>query len=71
VEFPCLEESVKYCYERSTFEKKLENFKWIAQVIYERTRETIMQTEYVLGYREDKPLNKTVPAWKDIKQLLH
>ncbi|MED1202353.1 acyl-CoA dehydrogenase family protein [Heyndrickxia acidicola] len=36
-----------------------------APVIYEGTREihTIMQAEYVLGYREDKPLNKMLPAW--------
>ena len=33
-------------------------------VIYEGTREihTIMQAEYVLGYRKDKPLRKTLPA---------
>lgn len=36
-----------------------------APVIYEGTREihTIMQAEYVLGYREDKPLNKMLPKW--------
>lgn len=36
-----------------------------APVIYEGTREihTIMQAEYVLGYRRDKPLNKMLPAW--------
>ncbi|MFL6517504.1 MAG: butyryl-CoA dehydrogenase, partial [Bacillus sp. (in: firmicutes)] len=36
-----------------------------APVIYEGTREihTIMQAEYVLGYREDKVLNKGLPAW--------
>lgn len=36
-----------------------------ALVIYEGTREihTIMQADYVLGYRQDKPLNKTLPAW--------
>ncbi|GIO24894.1 acyl-CoA dehydrogenase family protein [Oceanobacillus sp. J11TS1] len=36
-----------------------------APVIYEGTREihTIMQAEYVLGYREDRELNKTLPAW--------
>jgi glutaryl-CoA dehydrogenase (non-decarboxylating) len=51
-------------------ERHLRNSK--APVIYEGTREihTIMQAEYVLGYREDKPLNKTLPAWEDIEQLL-
>lgn len=36
-----------------------------APVIYEGTREihTIMQADYVLGRREDKPLNKTLPSW--------
>lgn len=36
-----------------------------APVIYEGTREihTIMQAEYALGYRVDKPLNKTLPSW--------
>ena len=36
-----------------------------APVIYEGTREihTIMQAEYVLGHRQDKPLNKMLPAW--------
>lgn len=36
-----------------------------APVIYEGTREihTIMQAEYVLGMREDKILNKLLPAW--------
>ena len=36
-----------------------------APVIYEGTREihTIMQAEYVLGYREDKRLNKMLPKW--------
>lgn len=36
-----------------------------ALVIYEGTREihTIMQAEYALGYREDRPLNKMLPAW--------
>lgn len=44
-------------------ERYLRNAK--APVIYEGTREihTIMQAEYVLGYREDKPLGKTLPAW--------
>ncbi|WP_163971000.1 acyl-CoA dehydrogenase family protein [Oceanobacillus halotolerans] len=45
-------------------ERYLRNSK--APVIYEGTREihTIMQAEYVLGYREDKPLNKMLPAWE-------
>ncbi|AMA74798.1 MULTISPECIES: acyl-CoA dehydrogenase family protein [Aneurinibacillus] len=36
-----------------------------APVIYEGTREihTIMQAEYALGYRQDKPLRKMLPAW--------
>ncbi|PSL25069.1 alkylation response protein AidB-like acyl-CoA dehydrogenase [Planomicrobium soli] len=36
-----------------------------APVIYEGTREihTIMQAEYVLGKREDKKLNRMLPAW--------
>ena len=36
-----------------------------APVIYEETREihTIMQSDYVLGRREDKPLNKMLPSW--------
>lgn len=36
-----------------------------APVIYEGTREihTIMQAEYVLGYRQDKPLDHPLPAW--------
>lgn len=36
-----------------------------APVIYEGTREihTIMQADYVLGRREDKPLNKMLPKW--------
>ncbi|WP_077622875.1 acyl-CoA dehydrogenase family protein [Sediminibacillus massiliensis] len=44
-------------------ERYLRNSK--APVIYEGTREihTIMQAEYVLGYRKDKPLKKTLPAW--------
>ena len=34
-------------------------------MIYEGTREihTLMQAEYALGYREDKPLNCSLPAW--------
>ncbi|WP_045519194.1 acyl-CoA dehydrogenase family protein [Neobacillus niacini] len=44
-------------------ERYLRNAK--APVIYEGTREihTIMQGEYALGYREDKPLRKMLPAW--------
>lgn len=44
-------------------ERFLRNSK--APVIYEGTREihTIMQAEYVLGYREDKILSKNLPAW--------
>lgn len=44
-------------------ERYLRNSK--APVIYEGTREihTIMQAEYVLGYRQDKPLRKMLPAW--------
>ncbi|WP_282201473.1 acyl-CoA dehydrogenase family protein [Collibacillus ludicampi] len=36
-----------------------------APVIYEGTREihTLMQAEYALGYRMDKPLRRTLPAW--------
>ncbi|MGP4075395.1 acyl-CoA dehydrogenase family protein [Halobacillus sp. K22] len=45
-------------------ERYLRNSK--APVIYEGTREihTIMQAEYVLGYRKDKPLSRTLPAWQ-------
>lgn len=44
-------------------ERFLRNSK--APVIYEGTREihTVMQAEYVLGYREDKTLSKNLPAW--------
>lgn len=44
-------------------ERYLRNSK--APVIYEGTREihTVMQAEYVLGYRKDKPLNQMLPAW--------
>ncbi|MCL6572580.1 MAG: acyl-CoA dehydrogenase family protein, partial [Bacillus sp. (in: Bacteria)] len=44
-------------------ERYLRNAK--APVIYEGTREihTVMQAEYVLGYREDKALVKPLPAW--------
>lgn len=37
-----------------------------ALVIYEGTREihTIMQAEYALGFRADRPLNKMLPAWE-------
>lgn len=36
-----------------------------ALVIYEGTREihTVMQADYVLGYRQDKPLRNMLPAW--------
>jgi len=39
-----------------------------ALVIYEGTREihTIMQAEYALGYRDDKQLNKMLPAWSEV-----
>ncbi|MBN9653444.1 acyl-CoA dehydrogenase family protein [Halobacillus sp. GSS1] len=45
-------------------ERYLRNSK--APVIYEGTREihTIMQAEYVLGYRKDKPLSQMLPAWE-------
>ncbi|WP_330949696.1 acyl-CoA dehydrogenase family protein [Virgibacillus sp. MG-45] len=45
-------------------ERYLRNSK--APVIYEGTREihTVMQAEYVLGYRKDKELNKMLPAWE-------
>jgi glutaryl-CoA dehydrogenase (non-decarboxylating) len=44
-------------------ERYLRNSK--APVIYEGTREihTIMQGEYALGYRTDKPLDKVLPPW--------
>jgi glutaryl-CoA dehydrogenase (non-decarboxylating) len=44
-------------------ERFLRNSK--APVIYEGTREihTVMQAEYVLGYRVDKPLDQMLPAW--------
>jgi glutaryl-CoA dehydrogenase (non-decarboxylating) len=44
-------------------ERFLRNAK--APVIYEGTREihTVMQAEYALGYRVDKPLKHTLPAW--------
>jgi glutaryl-CoA dehydrogenase (non-decarboxylating) len=44
-------------------ERYLRNAK--APVIYEGTREihTVMQAEYALGYRVDKPLEKILPAW--------
>lgn len=44
-------------------ERYLRNAK--APVIYEGTREihTIMQAEYALGYRIDRKLSKTLPAW--------
>ena len=36
-------------------------------LIYEGTREihTLLQAEYALGYREDKPLNKPLAKWAD------
>lgn len=45
-------------------ERYLRNSK--APVIYEGTREihTVLQGEYALGYREDKKLNKMLPAWE-------
>lgn len=45
-------------------ERHLRNSK--APVIYEGTREihTVMQADYVLGYREDRPLRKMLPEWK-------
>ncbi|WP_156291726.1 acyl-CoA dehydrogenase family protein [Oceanobacillus salinisoli] len=45
-------------------ERYLRNSK--APVIYEGTREihTVMQAEYVLGYRQNKPLNKMLPPWE-------
>lgn len=44
-------------------ERYLRNSK--APVIYEGTREihTLMQADYVLGYRQDKPISKKLPAW--------
>lgn len=44
-------------------ERYLRNAK--APVIYEGTREihTIMQAEYVLGYRVDKPVSNMLPPW--------
>ncbi|MHB8571474.1 MAG: acyl-CoA dehydrogenase family protein [Candidatus Dormibacteria bacterium] len=38
-----------------------------APIIYEGTREiqTIMQAEYALGYREDRPVRRSLPAWPD------
>ncbi|MFB4212418.1 acyl-CoA dehydrogenase family protein [Shouchella sp. JSM 1781072] len=44
-------------------ERFLRNSK--APVIYEGTKEihTIMQAEYALGYKEDRPLRKQLPAW--------
>lgn len=50
-------------------ERYLRNAK--APVIYEGTREihTIMQAEYALGYRSDKPLSKMLPAWPFNEEL--
>lgn len=46
-------------------ERYLRNSK--APVIYEGTREihTLMQADYVLGYRRDKELRKKLPAWSN------
>jgi glutaryl-CoA dehydrogenase (non-decarboxylating) len=43
-----------------------------APVIYEGTREihTIMQAEYALAYRKDKPLNKTLPSWPFVEDAV-
>jgi len=51
-------------------ERYLRNAK--APVIYEGTREihTIMQGEYALGYREDKPLRKMLPSWPFEESLI-
>lgn len=51
-------------------ERFLRNSK--APVIYEGTREihTIMQAEYVLGYREDKALNNMLPAWPFVEETV-
>lgn len=53
-------------------ERYLRNAK--APVIYEGTREihTIMLAEYVLGYREDKPLTSSLPAWpfQEMKEVV-
>ncbi|WP_102026596.1 acyl-CoA dehydrogenase family protein [Salirhabdus sp. Marseille-P4669] len=48
-------------------ERYLRNSK--APVIYEGTREihTVMQAEYVLGYRKDKVLARMLPGWKQDK----
>ncbi|MCL6625694.1 acyl-CoA dehydrogenase family protein [Alicyclobacillus shizuokensis] len=45
-------------------ERFLRNAK--ALVIYEGTREihTLMQADYVLGYRRDKPLSRPLPKWE-------
>ncbi|MFD1737349.1 acyl-CoA dehydrogenase family protein [Bacillus salitolerans] len=50
-------------------ERYLRNAK--APVIYEGTREihTIMQAEYALGYRVDKPLNCLLPSWPSENRL--
>ncbi|MEN1970227.1 acyl-CoA dehydrogenase family protein [Lentibacillus sp. N15] len=54
-------------------ERYLRNSK--APVIYEGTREihTIMQAEYVLGYRQDKALSNMLPAWenRDTTKVVH
>ncbi len=50
-------------------ERYLRNSK--APVIYEGTREihTLMQADYVLGYRKDKELRKKLPAWSGDIQM--
>ncbi|WP_462409735.1 acyl-CoA dehydrogenase family protein [Neobacillus sp. Marseille-QA0830] len=52
-------------------ERYLRNAK--APVIYEGTREihTVMQGEYVLGYRQDKPLSSMLPAWPFVEAAEH
>lgn len=52
-------------------ERYLRNSK--APVIYEGTREihTIMQGEYALGYRNDKPLRQKLPAWPFEEVSIH
>jgi glutaryl-CoA dehydrogenase (non-decarboxylating) len=51
-------------------ERYLRNAK--APVIYEGTREihTIVQGEYALNYRKDKPLRKMLPAWPFEESLI-
>lgn len=49
-------------------ERHLRNSK--APVIYEGTREihTLMQADYVLGYRKDRPLRRTLPPWEGLQK---